>query len=196
MDDALRAVRMTASQQHDVSAVFQRERGRLRNFIRKRVANESDAEDILQEVFSELVESYGLMRPVEQVGAWLFRVARNRITDLFRKTKTEARDTRLPEGADEDEGLGGLEALLPSPAMGPEAEYARGVLLDELEAALEELPAAQREVFVAHALEGRSFKELAEETGVSVNTLLSRKHYAVVFLRQRLQAIYDEYFDE
>jgi RNA polymerase sigma factor (sigma-70 family) len=196
MDDALRAVRMTASQRQDVSAVFQRERGRLRNFIRKRVANESDAEDILQEVFSELVESYGLMRPVEQVGAWLFRVARNRITDLFRKTKTEARDTRPRDDAGDDDGLGGLEELLPSPAMGPEAAYARGVLLDELEAALEELPAAQREVFVAHALEGRSFKELAEEAGVGVNTLLSRKHYAVLFLRQRLQAIYDEYFDE
>jgi RNA polymerase sigma factor (sigma-70 family) len=196
MDDALRARRMTASQRQDISAVFQRERGRLRNFIRKRVANESDAEDILQEVFSELVESYGLMRPVEQVGAWLFRVARNRITDLFRKTRTEARDTRRPDNAGEDEGLGSLEELLPSPALGPDAEYARGVLLDELEAALEELPPAQREAFVAHAIEGRSFRELAGETGVSVNTLLSRKHYAVLFLRERLQAIYDDYFDE
>jgi RNA polymerase sigma factor (sigma-70 family) len=195
MDDALRAGRMTASQEKDISAVFRRERGRLRNFIRKRVANESDAEDILQEVFSELVESYWLMRPVEQVGAWLFRVARNRITDLFRKTKTEPRGAEAA-AADEEDGLGGLEELLPSPEMGPEAAYARGVLLDELEAALEELPPAQREAFVAHALEGRSFKELAGETGVSVNTLLSRKHYAVLFLRQRLQAIYDDYFLE
>jgi RNA polymerase sigma factor (sigma-70 family) len=195
MDDALRAGRMTASQEKDLSAVFRRERGRLRNFIRKRVANESDAEDILQEVFSELVESYWLMRPVEQVGAWLFRVARNRITDLFRKTKTEPRGAEAA-AADEEDGLGGLEELLPSPEMGPEAAYARGVLLDELEAALEELPPAQREAFVAHALEGRSFKELAGETGVSVNTLLSRKHYAVLFLRQRLQAIYDDYFLE
>jgi RNA polymerase sigma factor (sigma-70 family) len=195
MEDALRAGRMTAKQEQDVTAVFRQERGRLRNFIRKRVANESDAEDILQEVFSELVESYWLMRPVEQVGAWLFRVARNRITDLFRKTRTEPH--RLPVTADgEEDGLGGLEELLPSPELGPEAAYARGVLLDELEAALEELPAAQREAFVAHALEGRSFKELADETGVSVNTLLSRKHYAVLFLRQRLQAIYDDYFQE
>jgi len=195
MDEALRAGRMSADQEQEFSAVFRRERGRLRNFIRKRVANEGDAEDILQEVFSELVESYRLMRPVEQVGAWLFRVARNRITDLFRKTRTQPRGVEAA-GADEDDGLGGLEELLPAPAAGPEAAYARSVLLDELEAALEELPAAQREAFVAHALEGRSFKELAAETGVSVNTLLSRKHYAVVFLRQRLQAIYDDYFLE
>jgi len=195
MDEALRAGRMSADQEQEFSAVFRRERGRLRNFIRKRVANEGDAEDILQEVFSELVESYRLMRPVEQVGAWLFRVARNRITDLFRKTKTQPRGIDVADPG-EDEGLGGLEELLPSPAAGPEAAYARSVLLDELEAALEELPAAQREAFVAHALEGRSFKELAAETGVSVNTLLSRKHYAVVFLRQRLQAIYDDYFLE
>jgi RNA polymerase sigma factor (sigma-70 family) len=198
MDEALRAGRMSADQEQEFSAVFRQERGRLRNFIRKRVANEGDAEDILQEVFSELVESYGLMRPVEQVGAWLFRVARNRITDLFRKTKTEPRGIEAANPDEEDGlgGLGGLEELLPSPAMGPEAAYTRSVLLDELEAALEELPATQREVFVAHALEGRSFKELAAETGVSVNTLLSRKHYAVVFLRQRLQAIYDDYFLE
>jgi RNA polymerase sigma factor (sigma-70 family) len=195
MEDALRAGRMTAKQEQDVTAVFRQERGRLRNFIRKRVANESDAEDILQEVFSELVESYWLMRPVEQVGAWLFRVARNRITDLFRKTKTEPRGVDVASPEDED-GLGGLDELLPSPEMGPEAAYARGVLLDELEAALEELPQAQREAFVAHALEGRSFKELAGVTGVSVNTLLSRKHYAVLFLRERLQAIYDDYFLE
>jgi len=195
MDEALRAGRMSADQEQEFSAVFRQERGRLRNFIRKRVANEGDAEDILQEVFSELVESYRLMRPVEQVGAWLFRVARNRITDLFRKTRTQARAIEAAD-PDEDDGLGGLEELLPSPAAGPEAAYARGVLLDELEAALEELPPAQREAFVAHALEGRSFKELAAETGVSVNTLLSRKHYAVLFLRQRLQAIYDDYFLE
>jgi RNA polymerase sigma factor (sigma-70 family) len=195
MDETLRAGPMTAEQEQDLSAVIRRERGRLRNFIRKRVANESDAEDILQEVFSELVESYWLMRPVEQVGAWLFRVARNRITDLFRKAKTEARGVQAPN-PDEHDDLVGLEELLPSPEMGPEAAYARGVLLDELEDALQELPTAQRDAFVAHALEGRSFKELAGETGVSVNTLLSRKHYAVLFLRQRLQAIYDEYFFE
>jgi RNA polymerase sigma factor (sigma-70 family) len=194
MDEALRAGRMTAEPEQDISAVIRRERGRLRNFIRKRVANESDAEEILQEVFSELVESYWLMRPVEQVGAWLFRVARNRIIDLFRKTKTEARGVEAPN-PDGKGDLVDLEELLPSLEMGPEAAYARSVLLDELEAALEELPPAQRDAFVAHELEGRSFKELAKETGVSVNTLLSRKHYAVLFLRQRLQAIYDEYFE-
>jgi RNA polymerase sigma factor (sigma-70 family) len=194
MDEALRAGRMTAGQEQDLTAVIRRERGRLRNFIRKRVANESDAEDILQEVFFELVESYALLRPVEQAGAWLFRVARNRIIDLFRKTKTGAHGVEAPR-PDEEGDLFELEELLPSLEMGPEAAYARGVLLDELEAALEELPAAQRDVFVAHALEGRSFKELAAETGVSVNTLLSRKHYAVLFLRERLQAIYDDYFD-
>lgn len=194
MDEALQTCRMTAEQEEDISAVIRREQGRLRNFIRKRVATESDAEEILQEVFSELVESYWLMRPVEQVGAWLFRVARNRITDLFRKTKSEARSVEAPN-PDEKGDLVDLEELLPSPEMGPEAAYARSVLLDELEAALEELPPAQRDAFVAHALEGRSFKELANETGVSVNTLLSRKHYAVLFLRQRLQAIYDEYFE-
>lgn len=188
---ALRADSMTAELEQRISAQLAREEGRLRNFIRKRVANPGDVEDILQDVFSEFVESYRLMKPVEQVGAWLFRVARNRITDLFRKRKAQAL-SELQSDTDADEA-GGLEELLPSMAAGPEAAYARSVLLDELEAALEELPAEQREVFVAHELEGRSFKELAAQTGLRVNTLLSRKRYAVLYLRQRLQSIYDDF---
>jgi len=163
-----------------LTVVIEQESPRLWNFIRKRVPDRRDAEDILQEVLYELAQADRLMQPVEQVGAWLFRVARNRIIDLFRKRKPE----QLPEG---------LEDLLPSPEAGPEGEYARSVLLDEIAAAVEELPEAQRAVFIAHDVEGRPFKELATETGVSVNTLLSRKRYAVRFLRSRLQAIYDEF---
>ena len=183
---------MTAERDRRLSEAIEREQPRLRNFIRKRVADAGDAEDILQEIFYELVEAYRLMKPVEQVGAWLFRVARNRITDLFRKKKRE-RARNNPIAVDENGELVTLEDLLPSPDAGPEAAYARSVLLEELDAALDELPEEQREVFVAHELEGRSFKQLAEETGLSVNTLLSRKHYAVLHLRARLQDIYDEF---
>ena len=181
---------MTAEQEQRISAAIGREQRRLRNFIRKRVADESDVEDILQEVFYELVESYRLMKPVEHVGAWLFRVARNRITDLFRKKKTEAINDAWTDLVDE---LLRVEELLPLTDAGLEAAYARSVLLEELDAALNELPEAQRDVFIGHELEGRSFKELAAETGVSVNTLLSRKRYAVLYLRQRLQAIYEDF---
>jgi RNA polymerase sigma factor (sigma-70 family) len=167
------------------------ERSRLRNFIRKRVANEADVEDVVQEVFYELVEANRLLMPIEYVTAWLFRVARNRITDLFRKKKPENLTDAAVAG--EDGELLRLEDLLPSPDAGPEAIYVRNLLLDELEFALSELPEEQREVFVAHELEGRSFKELAAETGVKVNTLLSRKRYAVLHLRERLQSIYDEF---
>ena len=187
----LRVDSMTAELEQRISAQIVRERGRLRAFIRKRVADPGEVEDILQDVFSELVESYRLMKPVEQVGAWLFRVARNRITDLFRKKKAEALSD-LAGDADGEES-GSLEELLPSPEAGPEAQYARRVLLEELDAALSELPEAQRQVFIAHELEGRSFKELAARTGVSVNTLLSRKRYAVLYLRQRLQTIYEDF---
>jgi RNA polymerase sigma factor (sigma-70 family) len=190
MDEALRKQWMMAEQDQQISAAVDREKARLRNFIRKRVADPSDAEDILQEVFYELVETYRLMKPIEQVGAWLFRVARNRITDLFRKKKPEA-STNDPVAAEDGEFLA-LEELLPSPDAGPEAAYARVVLIEELEDALEELTEEQREVFLAHEIEGRSFKELAKETGLSVNTLLSRKHYAVLHLRERLRDVYDE----
>ena len=191
MDEALRKQWMMAEQDQRISEAIDRDKTRLRNFIRRRVADPSDAEDILQEVFYELVETYRLMKPIEQVGAWLFRVARNRITDLFRKRKPEA-STNDPVVAEEGEFLT-LEDLLPSRDAGPEAAYARTVLLEELEDALAELPEEQREVFLAHEIEGRSFKDLAVETGLSVNTLLSRKHYAVIHLRERLRAVYDEF---
>ena len=183
--------RMAFEQDQRNSEAIKREQSRLRNFIRRRVPDPRDAEDILQDVFYELVEANRLLMPIEHVTGWLFRVARNRITDLFRKKRPESfSDTAV---ADEDDELLHLEDLLPSPDAGPEALYARGVLLDELELGLDELPEAQREVFVAHELDGRSFKEMAAETGVSVNTLLSRKRYAVLHLRERLQDIYDEF---
>jgi RNA polymerase sigma factor (sigma-70 family) len=185
------AEQMALEQDQRISDVVKREQSRLRNFIRRRVPDPRDAEDILQDVFYELVEANRLLMPIEHVTGWLFRVARNRITDLFRKKMPESfSDTAV---ADEDDELLLLEDLLPSPDAGPEALYARNVLLAALELAVDELPEEQRMVFVAHELEGRSFKEMAAETGVSVNTLLSRKRYAVLHLRQRLQDIYDEF---
>ncbi|HUL77518.1 MAG TPA: sigma-70 family RNA polymerase sigma factor [Vicinamibacteria bacterium] len=182
---------MTAQQDQRIVDAVTRDWRRLRGFIRRRVADEGDAEDILQDVFYELIEAHRLMKPIEEVGAWLFRVARNRITDLFRKKKLDPMpDARAPEEGGEPVSL---EDLLPSPEAGPEALYARRVLLEELDAALDELPDEQRDVFVAHELEGRSFKELAAETGLSINTLLSRKRYAVLHLRRRLQTIDDEF---
>jgi RNA polymerase sigma factor (sigma-70 family) len=182
---------MPLEQNQRISTVVKREQFRLRNFIRRHVPDPRDAEDILQDVFYELVEANRLLMPIEHVTGWLFRVARNRITDLFRKKKPESfSDTVV---TDEDDELLRLEDLLPSPDAGPEALYARHVLLTELELAVDELPAEQREVFVAHELEGHSFKAMAAETGVSVNTLLSRKRYAVRHLRERLQTIYDEF---
>ena len=178
-------------QDRRISGIVAEQRSRLRNFIRRRVPDPSDAEDIVQEVFYELVEANRLLMPIEHVTGWLFRVARNRITDLFRKKKPETFSDAAVE--DEDGELLRIEDLLPSPDAGPEALYFRNVLLDELEFALDELPGEQREVFVAHELEGRSFKEMASETGVSVNTLLSRKRYAVLHLRERLQSIHDEF---
>ena len=181
---------MALERDQRISEVVKREQSRLRNFIRRRVPDPRDAEDILQEVFYELVEANRLLMPIEHVTGWLFRVARNRITDLFRKKTPESfSDTVIP---DEDDELLQFEDLLPSPYAGPEALYARRMLLEELELAMDELPQEQREVFVAHELEGRSFKEMAAETGVSVNTLLSRKRYAVLHLRERLRSIYDE----
>ncbi len=177
--------------ERQISEIVAEERSRLRNFIRRRVPDPSDAEDIVQEVFYELVEANRLLIPIEHVTGWLFRVARNRIIDLFRKKKPETFSDAAVEG--EGGELLRIEDLLPSPDAGPEALYFSGVLFDELELALDELPKEQRDVFVAHELEGRSFKEMAAETGVSVNTLLSRKRYAVLHLRERLQSIYDEF---
>jgi RNA polymerase sigma factor (sigma-70 family) len=183
--------RMTVEQDQRISDVVTRERPRLRNFILRRVPDPLDAEDILQEVFYELVEANRLLMPIDHITGWLFRVARNRIIDLFRKKKPERfADADL---ADEDGAVLHIEDLLPSPDAGPDALYARGVVLDELESALDELPEEQREIFIAHEMEGRSFKQLAAETGVSVNTLLSRKRYAVMHLRERLHNIYDEF---
>jgi len=180
-------------QDRQISEIIAEERSRLRNFIRRRVPDPSDAEDILQDVFYELVEANRLLMPIEHVTGWLFRVARNRIVDFFRKKKPESfGDTAVARDDDADD-LPAFEDLLPSPDAGPEALYARNVLLHELELAVDELPEEQRKVFVAHELEGRSFKEIAAETGVSVNTLLSRKRYAVLHLRQRLRTIYDEF---
>jgi RNA polymerase sigma factor (sigma-70 family) len=190
MDHAVPALDVTGQDQRIIDTIG-REQRRLRHFIRARVGDVEEAEDILQDVFSELVEAARLMKPIEHAGAWLFRVARNRIADLFRKRRPAVSIDAPVAVAGEEELL--LQDLLPSPDAGPEAAYARGVLLDEIEAAIDELPEEQRDVFVAHELEGRSFKELAAETGQSVNTLLGRKHYAVLRLRRRLQAIYDEF---
>jgi RNA polymerase sigma factor (sigma-70 family) len=184
MDAVLENRRLTTAQKHAVAEVFERESRRLRNFIRKRVPGDLEAEDILQDVFYELVEAYRLMKPVAHTGAWLFQVARNRITDLFRRKK--------PDLVDDAEALF-LRDLLPSPDAGPDLAFARRLLLEEIEIALSELPESQREVFIAHEIEGRSFKDLAAETGVGVKTLLSRKHYAVLHLRRRLQAVHDEF---
>ncbi|HEY6339425.1 MAG TPA: RNA polymerase sigma factor [Candidatus Sulfotelmatobacter sp.] len=176
MEEALRKQWMMTEQDRRISDAVDREQTRLRNFIRRRVTDENDAEDILQEVFYELVEAYRMVKPVEQVTAWLFRVARNRIADLFRRRKRESLRGAPATVTEECETLQ-LEDLLPSPDAGPDAVYARTVLLEELDAALEELPDEQREVFIAHELMGQAFKEIAMQTGASVNTLLSRKHY-------------------
>ena len=178
-------------QDRQISEIVAEERSRLRNFIRRRVPDPSDVEDIVQEVFYELVEANRRLMPIEHLTGWLYRVARNRITDLFRKQKPEGFSDAAVE--DEDGDLLQIEDLLPSPDAGPEALYVRNLLFEELELALDELPEEQREVFVAHELEGRSFKELSAESGVNINTLLSRKRYAVLHLRERLQSIYDEF---
>jgi len=188
MNDAASLDAMTLEQDRRITEAVKQEQSRLRNFIRRRVPDSRDAEDILQEVFSELVEANRLLMPIDHLTGWLFRVARNRITDLFRKKR--------PESLSESVGGEGepltLEDLLPSPDAGPDALYARSVLLEEIEEALDELPEEQREVFVGHEIEGRSFKEMSAESGVNVNTLLARKRYAALHLRERLQSIYDE----
>ena len=180
-----------AERDRQLSEIVAEQRARLRNFIRRRVPDPSDAEDIVQEVFYELVEANRLLMPIEHVTGWLYRVARNRIIDLFRKKKPERFSDAVIEN--EDGEILQVEDLLPSPDAGPEALSMRGVLLDELELAIEALPDEQREVFIAHEIDGRSFKELSAETGISMSTLLSRKRYAILHLRERLQNIYDEF---
>jgi len=191
MSGSAMSVTSMIEQDRHIAEVIREERPRLLSFIRMRVPNESDVEDLLQEVFYELVEAERLLKPIDYVTGWLFRVARNRITDLFRKKRPE---NFADAGAMDDDGqLLELEELLPSPDAGPEALYLRHVLLDELEQALAALPAEQREVFIAHEIDGLSFKELSAATGVGVNTLLARKRYAVLHLRRRLQTIHDEF---
>jgi RNA polymerase sigma factor (sigma-70 family) len=177
-----------------LSQAMERDEPRLRSFIRKHVADSGDAEDVLQDVFYELLEAYRLMKPVEHVTAWLFRVARNRMIDLFRRKKAGSLNEPVVAGDEGDMLV--LEDLLPSAEAGPEAAYARNLLIDALDDALEELPPMQRDVFIAHELEGRSFREISAETGLSVNTLLSRKHYAVLHLRRRLQSIHENFVNK
>jgi RNA polymerase sigma factor (sigma-70 family) len=195
MDAALNPLLTRSAQDREISATVRRERGRLLAFIRRRVLDAAEAEDVLQEALYELVAAHRLMQPVEQAGAWLMRVARNRIIDRFRKKKPELLADQGVE-FDEDDDVGGLEDLLPSPDDGPDAVAIRELLLERIEAALAELPREQREVFIAQELEGASFKELAEKWNVGVNTLLSRKRYAILHLRQRLQAAYDEWLEQ
>jgi RNA polymerase sigma factor (sigma-70 family) len=191
MDESASVALMT-EQDRRISEVVSKQGSRLRNFIRRRVPNDADAEDLLQEVFYELVEANRLLMPIEYVTGWLFQVARNRITDLFRKKKPE--NFSGAAVADENGELLSIEDLFPSADAGPEAAYLRNEMLEELELALAELPDEQRSVFMAHEIQGRSFKELSRETGVSINTLLSRKRYAVLHLRERLQSIHNEFF--
>jgi len=194
MSDAVGLERMSPQREQRIVDAVARHRPRLLDYLRRRVPDPRDAEDIVQEVFAELVEANRLLMPIDHVAGWLFRVARNRLTDLFRRRRPQI-DLDATSAGDEGE-VRALAELLPSPEAGPDAVYLRHLLLDELELALAELPAEQREVFVAHELEGRSFAELAEETGVNVNTLLSRKRYAVLRLRRRLRSIRDEITQE
>ena len=192
MEEVLSPDGITTDQNRRISEAIAREQARLRQFISRRVPDQGDAEDIFQDVFYELIDAYRLMKPVEQVGAWLFRVARNRITDLFRRKRSAVLGNDSVSKTEEGEARP-WEDFLPSPEAGPEAAYARSVLLEELDAALEDLPAEQRDVFVAHEIEGQSFKQLSEATGVGINTLLSRKRYAVLQLQRRLQKIHEEF---
>ncbi|HKW17771.1 MAG TPA: RNA polymerase sigma factor [Terriglobales bacterium] len=188
---ALTISAMSSNQNREITQAVDQQRTRLRNFIRSRVPVPADVEDILQDVFFELVEAYRLMKPITTLSGWLFQVARNRITDRFRKRQTEGQAEVTLMGDDEE--VLTIEELLPSPEAGPEAAYARAVMIEELTEALAELPEEQRAVFVAHEIEGRSFAELADETGLSINTLLSRKRYAVLRLRERLEEIYRDF---
>ena len=195
MDAVLPRQLTSSAQDREIAATVRRERGRLMAFIRRRVLDAAEAEDVLQEVLYELVAAHRLMQPVEQAGAWLMRVARNRIIDRFRKKKPELLADQAVE-FDQDEEAGGLEDLLPSPEDGPYAIALRQALLEKIEEALDELPREQREVFIAQELEGESFKDLAAKWNVCVNTLLSRKRYAVLYLRSRLQAVHDEWLGD
>ncbi|HVT93027.1 MAG TPA: sigma-70 family RNA polymerase sigma factor [Bryobacteraceae bacterium] len=190
MEQALPPMARIEEQDSLIAEIVQRERGRLRGYIRRSVADAGEAEDILQDIFFELVQTYRMMKPVEQAGAWLYRVARNRIIDFFRKKRPETAGVRADE---EPDGILLLEELLPSPEGGPDAQYFRTIFFEALDAALDELPASQRDIFVGHELEGKAFEQLAEETGLNVNTLMSRKRAAVLHLRERLRSIHEDF---
>ena len=196
MDAALSPHLTVSAQDREIAATVRRERGRLMAFIRRRVLDAAEAEDVLQEALYELVAAYRLMQPVEQAGAWLMRVARNRIIDRFRKKKPELLADQGFEGYEDEEFNGSIEDLLPSPEDGPDALVIRELMLERIEAVLNELPREQREVFIAQELEGASFKELAERWNVTVSALLSRKRYAVLFLRKRLKEDFDEWLED
>jgi len=188
---------MTAEQNETIKQTVQKEQKRLFDFIRKRVPEQEDAEDILQDVFYQFTESFRLMKPVEQASAWLFTVARNKITDWFRKSKPEPFSRqKLRNHGDDDEGEAlGLADILPDLSNNPENVFTKKIISDALEDALEELPEEQREVFVMHELENLSFNQISEITGRSVATLISRKRYAVLHLRKRLQQLYNEFIN-
>jgi RNA polymerase sigma factor (sigma-70 family) len=195
MDAALSPHLTSSAQDREIAATVRRERGRLMAFIRRRVLDAAEAEDVLQEALYELVAAHRLMQPVEQAGAWLMRVARNRIIDRFRKKKPELLADQGLEMGDDDDGGGSIEDLLPSPEDGPDALVLRELMLERIDAALNELPREQRDVFIAQELEGASFKELAERWNVTVSALLSRKRYAVLYLRKRLKEDFDEWLE-
>ncbi len=190
------AVATPEGQNQQIDAVVHRERRRLLDFIRRRIPDPLDAEDVLQDVFYELVQSYRLVKPIEQMAAWLFRVARNKITDRYRRPRIiESLDALAAPSADPDNEPLLLAELLPA-TDATDGDLLREALLDALAAGLADLPAEQRAVFVAHEIDGKSFNQLAAETGLPLNTLLARKHYAVKKLRTHLRTLYDEYFTD
>jgi len=184
MDDALVNPAMALSPNQRLASVVAQQQQRLWAFVRRQVSVASDAEDIVQEVFAELLEAYRLMKPIERVGSWLMRVARNRLIDRYR---VSGRTLPLEEDAQLD-----IPALIGADGSGPESEYRRALLADALEQAIENLPVEQRRVFVAHEIAGQTFKDIAAESGIPVNTLLGRKHAAVLQLRETLRDFYDE----
>jgi RNA polymerase sigma factor (sigma-70 family) len=177
------AQRDMTQQDSVITDTFNKEKAKLRNFIRKSVPNAGDADDILQDVFYEFVSAYRLPEPLEQVGAWLYRVAKNRIVDRFRKQKHEVVLTQ-----DDDKDALWLEAILSIETETPASIFERKMLVEHVIATLNLLPAEQRQVFIAHELDGKSFKQIAAESGVAINTLLARKRYAVTFLQEQLHA--------
>jgi len=188
METILDTATLLEQRETSIKNAVRTQRKRLLDFIRRRVRSDADAEDILQDVFYQLVSSYNVAEPIEQLTAWLFAVARNKIIDWYRKRKPES----LPPDKDDPSLPLNLEEILFDPKQNPDQVYARSLVWTELADALDELPDEQREVFVMHELEGKSFKEIAETTGEPMNTLLSRKRYAVLFLRERLQELYNE----